>query len=446
VSLVRHPRVMPTAARSAPADAGCSSPAQPGADRPPAPRILAVLALCSAVGVGTVYFTQGVTSQVASDLGTSLGSASMVATAPQVGYAVGIALIVPMVDRGRGRRLLCGMFATVAVLSAGASLVSSLPLLVVLAFLLGVGAVASPVIGPLIANLSGPRVLGRVNAMVLSACIAGLLSARGVAAVAASSWSWRAPFVMVAALALICCVVVLRLPPEVDGYRGREIKAGLASSIGRWARSWRAHPELRGAALHQAGIFATFTATWSTLLWALHDRFGLGSSSFAALSSVAVVTMVLVPMGGRAVDAWGPHFVDRVVVKLVAIAAVLMCGAYVGGAPGMTLLVTGVLVLDTAMQVGSVANTTRVQRIDPAARGALTSVHMTVQFLAGGIGSLAAALTYSALGWAGVCLLLSVFAALAATALLRAEASRPDSGAGRFRSPTPTCPRAMSAP
>src|SRR4051812_41307025 len=243
--MIRDSRGMPHAARSTPTDAGCSSQPQPDDDSPPNLRILAALALCSAVGVGTVYFTQGLTGQVASNLRTSLESASMVATAPQVGYAVGIALIVPLVDLGRGRRLLCGMFSTVAVLSAGASLASSLPLLVLLAFLLGVGAVASPVIGPLIANLSGPQVLGRVNALVLSACIAGLLSARGVSAVVASSWSWRAPFVMVAVLALTCCVVVLRLPAQVDGRPGREIKAGLTSYIGRWARSWCAHQELR---------------------------------------------------------------------------------------------------------------------------------------------------------------------------------------------------------
>jgi predicted MFS family arabinose efflux permease len=389
----------------------------------PRQRVLAGLSLCSAVGVGTVYFTQGLAGQVATGLGISLETASLVATASQVGYAVGIALLVPFADLGVGRRLLGLMFMTVAVLSICASLASSPRLLVLLCFLLGVATVASPVIGPLVANLTGTRVLGRINAIVLSACIAGILLARGLSAVAADAWSWRAPFVGVAILALMCCVVVLRMPQEVDGQRGRTVRECLVAA-GRLGRLWRSHSELRVAAVHQAGIFATFTATWSTVTWALTDHFRLGSSTFAGLSSVAVVTMVIVPLGGRAVDAWGPNAVNWIVVVGVLIAAGLLSGAYLGGLFGLVLLVVGVLILDTAMQVGSVANSTRVQRIDPSARGALTGAHMTVQFLAGGLGSLAAAVTYAAFGWAGVCALIAALAGVAATALRRGDRAR----------------------
>jgi hypothetical protein len=86
----------------------------------------------------------------------------------------------------------------------------------------GVGTVVSPAIGPPVANLTGSRVLGRVNATVLSACIAGILLARGASAVVA------------------------------DGH----LRACLVAA-GRVRLLWRTHSELRAAALHQAGIGRT---------------------------------------------------------------------------------------------------------------------------------------------------------------------------------------------
>jgi predicted MFS family arabinose efflux permease len=206
------------------------------------------------------------------------------------------------------------------------------------------------------------------------------------------------------------------MPAEVDGRPWRTLRECLLA-VGHVGRRWRSHSELRGAAIHQAAIFATFTAAWSTVAWALRELLGCGSSTYAGMSLVAVAPILLVPLSGRAIDRWGPHPVGWLVVIADVIAAGLLSGAYLGGSYGLLLLIAGVLVLDTATQIGSVANSVRVQRIDPSARGALTSTHMTVQFLSGGLGSLAAAWSYSELGWAGVCSLIAALASVAAAAL-----------------------------
>jgi predicted MFS family arabinose efflux permease len=58
-------------------------------DARPQTALLGVLAVCSAVGVGMVYFPQALLPYVAASLHVSPADAALVVTAPQAGYAAG---------------------------------------------------------------------------------------------------------------------------------------------------------------------------------------------------------------------------------------------------------------------------------------------------------------------------------------------------------------------
>src|SRR5690348_12770154 len=68
--------------------------------------LIVLLAAASGAAVGNLYFPQSVSPSVASGLGVSPASATLVVTAVQFGYAGGIFLLVPLGDRIAHRTLI----------------------------------------------------------------------------------------------------------------------------------------------------------------------------------------------------------------------------------------------------------------------------------------------------------------------------------------------------
>jgi len=69
----------------------------------------------------------------------------------------------------------------------------------------------------------------------------------------------------------------------------------------------------------------------------------------------------------------------------------------------LVLLVTGVLLMDAAVQSSNLLGQSVIYELLPQARSRLTAVYMTTMFIGGSIGSWAAAHAYERWGWAGSC-------------------------------------------
>src|SRR5690349_18396194 len=83
--------------------------------------LLFILSIACGVSVATIYFPQAITLLIASDLGVSADAAALVVTTAQLGYALGLLLLVPLGDRLPHRPLV----ATLLTLTAAALLIAS---------------------------------------------------------------------------------------------------------------------------------------------------------------------------------------------------------------------------------------------------------------------------------------------------------------------------------
>jgi predicted MFS family arabinose efflux permease len=77
-------------------------------------------------------------------------------------------------------------------------------------------------------------------------------------------------------------------------------------------------------------------------------------------------------------------------------------------------LVTGLIVLDLAVQAVHVTSQSRIYQIDPAARSRLVGAYMVFYSIGSAGGAIASTAIYAVAGWTGVCLL---GAAISGTAL-----------------------------
>jgi predicted MFS family arabinose efflux permease len=385
------------------------SPASPVAGR----RLILLLALACGAGVANIYFPQAVTPLVAHGLRVSPESATGVVTAAQLGYALGIFLLVPLGDRLVHRRLLAVLFAVAGVGLLVAGSAPALPVLVAGSLVVGAATVAPQIIIPMAAGMVAPQRRGAVTGTLLSGLIGGILLARAIGGFAGEWLGWRAPYFIAAGVAVLLAVVLFAVvPPTVPPSRQR-----YGALLGLSLHLLRTEPELRRSCLYQAAVFAGFNAAWTSIaLLVTGPRYGFGTSVVGLIALVSAASMFCTPVAGRVTDRRGPDVVTTACVLGVALSAAVLALGALGGAAGLAALAIGMLILDVALQCGQVANQARVFAIHPEMRSRLNAAYMTCVFLGGSAGSGLGARAYLSFGWAGVC---GLVATLAVVALVR---------------------------
>ncbi|MGH3263196.1 MAG: MFS transporter, partial [Trebonia sp.] len=87
------------------------------------------MAVTCAVTVANLYYAQPLLHSIGESLHVGEGSAALLVTVGQFGYAAGLLFIVPAGDITRRRPLLTGLLAFCAVTLAGAAFAPGLPAL-----------------------------------------------------------------------------------------------------------------------------------------------------------------------------------------------------------------------------------------------------------------------------------------------------------------------------
>ncbi|PWR24092.1 MFS transporter [Zavarzinia compransoris] len=352
------------------------------------------MAVACGIAVANLYYNQPLLALMAADLGTSHQVIGLVPTATQVGYALGLLLLVPLGDIIDRRKLI--LLQSGALMAALAVMALAPYVAVVLAASVAVG-VASTIaqqIIPFAAAMADERSRGQVVGIVMSGLLGGILLARTVSGFVGEYFGWRAAYVLGVVLTGLLALAMARLLPRGQGGGAgpRPSYLALLASLGAVARR---HPVLVKASLVQATQFWSFSAFWSTL--ALHlegPAYGLGADIAGLFGILALVGVLAAPVAGRLADRYGAGAV--ITVGLAAVGLGFLDFTLVPGIPG---LIIGVVLFDFGVQLSMVAHQARIFALEPAARSRINTVFMTTLFTAGAISSAVATVTYAAGGW-----------------------------------------------
>lgn len=354
-----------------------------------------VVLLASACGliVANLYYAQPLISLIAPDIGLGVESASLVVTLTQVGYCLGLLLLVPLGDLVENRRLvvvtLCG-----TLLSLAAAMSAHSPSWFLAASLLiGLCSVVVQMLVPLAAHLAPEAIRGRVIGNVVSGLLTGIMLARPAASFVAGSFGWRAIYIVSAAAMLALVVVLRRLLPA----RRPDADHHYFELLGSMWSLLRDTPLLRRRALYQAALFAAFSLFWTAVPLVLSGpAFGFTQHGIALFALAGAAGAIAAPVAGHLADRGRTRVATGAALGMVAVSFLL---ARMGSSGSLAALVAACVVLDLGVQANLVLGQRAIYALGAHVRSRLNGLYMAIFFAGGALGSSVASITYARGGW-----------------------------------------------
>jgi predicted MFS family arabinose efflux permease len=367
--------------------------------------LVILLAFCCGTVVANLYYSQPLIELIAPDIGLSLEHASLIVSLTQLGYALGLLLLVPLADLFENKKLVIGFTLTAGFFLAVASFAQSASVFLLASLFVGLTSVAVQMLVPMAAHMAPEKSRGQVVGSIMSGLLLGILLSRPISSLVSASLGWRGVFLTAAALMLLIAILVkVLLPTRTPNHHASY--ARLINSVFVLAKTYRV---LRERSLYQGLLFACFSCFWTIVPVELTRHFGFSQSGVALFALVGAVGAIAAPIAGRLADAG--HTRTGTLTALVLAPLALLISLLPG--LGYAGLVAAAILLDFAVQLNMVLGQREVYELEPQSRARLNAVYMTSIFAGGTLGSLVASPAYQAFGWAGAASLMALCAGLA---------------------------------
>jgi predicted MFS family arabinose efflux permease len=362
------------------------------------------MALAAGAAVANIYYAQPLLSTIAHDFSVSDGTAGLMVTASQVGYAAGLVLLVPLGDLLERRRLITRIML-VTVLGLAAVVASpSFTLLAAALVVVGLTSVVAQILVPMASMLAAEHERGRVVGHVMSGLLVGILVARTASGLIAQAGGWRLVFGVSAALMLVLCGVLRVALPEVRPTSTLSYPA-LLRSVGQLVIE---QPTLRVRMIYGVLGMGQFSVLWTTIAFLLSaSPYHYGDATIGLFGLVGLAGALAAQAAGRLADRGRQHRSTGSFFLIM----VLSWGLIAAGSTSLAALIVGIAVLDLGIQGAQITNQSVIYSLAPSARSRLTTAYMTAVFISAAVSSALASTLYDADGWSAVTALGGAFAA-----------------------------------
>ena len=343
--------------------------------------------------VANLYYAQPLISLIAPEIGLDDTAASLIVTLTQLGYCLGLILLVPLGDLLENRRLIvltiCG-----GILALFIAMLAKTPAMFLFSSLIiGIGSVSVQMLIPMAAHITPEQNRGRTVGSIMSGLLMGIMLARPIASLIAHSFGWRAVFGASAILLIALSMILWLLLPKRKPHATHHYFSLIASL---WTLLWNT-PILRRRALYQASLFASFTLFWTiTPILLAGPQFKLSQQGIALFALAGALGVIAAPIAGRLADRSHTKIATGFSLAAAAIAFLI---ARLGGSGSLIWLVIAGIILDLGVQSNVVLGQRTIYLLGAEVRSRLNALYMTIFFTGGAIGSAIASTAYIYGGW-----------------------------------------------
>jgi len=377
-------------------------------------RLVLLLAFTCGAAAANLYYAQPLLHTIAGAFSVPTATAGLLVTSAQVGYALGLAFVVPLGDLLERRRLIVVLIVVCGLGQAVAAVAPSFGVFAAALCAVGVASAVAQIVVPMSSSLAAENERGRVVGTVMSGLLIGILSARTASGLLAGLLGWRAVFV-IATATMFALAVALRMALPIVRPTEKLPYPTLLRSVVSLVRE---EPLLRQRMALGAASMGCFSMLWTAIAFLLSGPpFNYSNTVIGLFGLAGIAGALIAPVAGRLSDRGrGTFATSAALLALLASWGLLVLGGH-----SVPLLIVGIMLLDLGVQGIQISNQSAIYALRPDARSRLTTAYMVAYFAGGASMSAAASVLYASDGWNGVCVLGAIVACVGLVIWLATE-------------------------
>jgi predicted MFS family arabinose efflux permease len=237
-----------------------------------------------------------------------------------------------------------------------------------------------------------PNEVAGVTGLYVTGSSIGGFAGRIVPGAIADLVGWRYAFLVLAAMTLVAAVAILFMLPRERRFVRSE---GLAASAAQMLRHLR-NPQLIATFAIGFGTLFNFIATFTYVSFHLAaPPYNFSSTLLGALFFTYLGGTVMSPWTGRLIARYGRR---NLVLRVIAIWTL---GALLLLAPGLPLIIAGLVVCATAGMLCQSVSTGYIAVSAKQGRSSAVGLYVTCFYVGGSVGAFLPGVTWASLGWPG---------------------------------------------
>ena len=367
------------------------------------PQFVLLMALACGLCAGSAYFNQPLIYSIEKSLGISTSQAGFAVVVAQIGYGLGLMLLVPLGDLLNKRKLIVSLMVFAAISQILLSLSSSLSGLYFFTLCATFGAISAQVLIPFASTISPPESSAATVGKLMSGLVMGIILSRTFAGFVSTYWSWEGVYLSSGILTLGFALLMWHKLPNTEPQPGLTV-TGIYRSLFKLAQH---HPHLIRRACAGALGFGILSMIFTSMTFVLGNApYYFTDFEIGLFGLLGVIGIYSASWSGKTVGQGKENLVATLCISLMLLSCIPLFFAQ----QNIVVYAIGVLMAYFGLTAFHVLNQNLVYRIDLKSRSRINAVYMTIYFSGAAIGSLGAVYAWEHFEWIGCVALGLIFA------------------------------------
>lgn len=359
--------------------------------------LLTVLTAICALAVANLYYDQVLLIDISKYFLVSTSTSGLLVTSIQIGYTIGLLLLVPLGDMISRRTLILSGLTFSAIFIFLITIISSFYLIVVVGFFLGLSTFFAQVIIPFVSSHTPAEKRSSRVSHLLTGIFLGVLFGRVFGGFVGQFLGWKAVHQFAAAIMLIAAFYLYFTLPDDQTEKEKSYKKTMGSLL----PLLKQEKVLRETIIFGTSAFCVFNIFWVSLSFILGNApYHYGSAVVGTFGFIGIAGTLAAGFSGKLADS---KKVD--VWNILALSIMLVSFLVLGiGWNRIFVLIFVTFILDIGSRMNTTINQGRNYRLNSQNHSRYSSLYMVFYYLGGSLGSLIGVYVYHTFGVMGIVL------------------------------------------